>query len=550
MRRRLCVLIGIIIFSCGIGISRADELKQWKECRSNAVSEIQKYQYSKALSMLDNLFKTIKDEKLQKDISDYIEDIKGEMAVFGKMIKSLADETEEKKIVMDDYDILITKADEIGIEGKVEGVARAKRWVDIPPKSILELFSPLDLIASEKFCLGTWCYNHNLASEGELMLIEWLASNQDKKGRLDRFLCCYKNISMPSGGFVEYKGQLVAADEKSYLEKGLVNYKGKWMTYEEMMKSKGRVKYNDQWVTPAEKREMEQENIIVEELKKKFKPKGVINKPGADAEKLPWSKARIRKTDHFIIKSNLSEDAIDDLCFVMECYYYKIKRMFKVELKTARLPISVFRTADEYNANGGSPGSRGVFVVGSRVDAGAEILAYYQPPLTTRVLIHETTHSFVHLACGSYSSDVPIWIDEGWTTYYESCSFDGNILKTNLVNNNRLKMIKQLITDNKVMRLEDFIYIEQNDYGVDKYAHGWSVMYFFINHNNGQYLDGINAFFGIIRKRTLTTNKTLLIKAFMEAFKVKPEILEEQWREYIMQLKPAEEDDPAEEGEE
>jgi hypothetical protein len=354
---------------------------------------------------------------------------------------------------------------------------------------------------------------------------------------------------MPPGGFVEYKERLVTADEKSYLEKGWVNYKGKWMAYEEMMKAKGLVKYDEQWVTPAEKRELEQESKPVDELRKKYKPKGVINKPGADSEMLPWSKARTRKTDHFIIKSNLSEEALDDICFLMECYYLKIKRMFKVELKTARLPISVPKNVQEYLEIGGPGGSRGVYMTGSRVDAGAEILVYYQPPITARVLIHETTHSFVHLACGSYSSKVPIWINEGWTTYYESSSFDGNILKTNLVNNNRLKMIKQLITDNKAMSLEDFIYIEQPAYGVDKYAHGWSLMYFFINYNNGQYLDGINAFFGIIRKRTLTTNRELLKKAFMESFKVKPEILEEQWKEYIMKLEPDKEDRSAEESE-
>jgi len=550
MKHCFYIFIGIIILFCGISISHTDELKQWKECKTQAVGEIQKYRYSKAFSLLEDFLKTVKDEKLQKDIKGCVEDINGEMAVFNKMIKSLADETEEKKIVMDDYEILVTKADETGIEGKVEGVPRTKRWSDLPPKSILELFSSLELTAPEKFCLGMWCYHHNLASESEQMLIEWLSANQDKKERLDRFLCRCRDIPMPPGGFVEYKGQLVGADEKPYLEKGMVNYKGRWMTSEEMMKAKGLVKYNDQWVTPAEKREMAEENKIVEELKKKFKPKGVINKPGADTEGLPWSKARTRKTDHFIIKSNLSEEAVDDLCFLMECFYYKIKRMFKVELKTAKLPISVFMTKDEYVQNGGPSGSRGVFRVGGREDAGAEILAYYQPPLTAFVLIHETTHSFVQLACGSYGAEVPHWINEGWATYYESSKFDGNILKTNLINNNRLHFVKDLISDKKARPLEDFIHIEQKDFNVDQYAHAWSLIYFFINYNNGQYLSGINSYFGTLRKRTVTTNRQLHKKAFEEAFKVKPEILEEQWKEYIMKLEPAPEEEAAEEGEE
>ncbi|MEW6026360.1 MAG: DUF1570 domain-containing protein [Planctomycetota bacterium] len=523
-----------------------DESKDWKECRSQVRSEIGKFQYPKALSLLETLSKSVKDEKLKNEIKACIEDVQAEKTLFNRMIKGLADENEEKRIVFEEYEILITKADENGIEGTVEGVPRAKRWTDLPPKPVLELFSDLDLSAQEKFCLGMWCYHHNLVPEGERMLIEWLSANPDKKERLDRFISRCRDIPVPAGGFVEYKGQLVSAEDKPHLEKGLVNYKGRWMSYEEMMKSKGLVQYDNQWVTPSEKRELEAENKVVDELRKKYKPKCVINKPGADEEKLPWSKARVRKTEHFIITSNLSDEALDDLCFLMECYYLKIKRMFKVELKTAKLPINVTRTADEYYEIGGPRGSRGVYKTGSRTDAAAEILVYYQPPITSRVLIHETTHSFVHLACGSYSSLVPIWIDEGWTTYFECSRFDGNILKTNLVNNNRLKLIKQLISGNKAMPLDDFIYIQQSNYDVDKYAHGWSLMYFFINYNNGQYLNGINAFFGIIRKRTLTTNKELLYKAFMEAFKVKPEVLEEQWRDYIMKMEPAPEDEAAE----
>ncbi|MFH1232018.1 MAG: DUF1570 domain-containing protein [Planctomycetota bacterium] len=543
----IVILIGIFI--SGINISQSDEINQWKECKVKVLSEIQKYQYLKAISLLENFIKTVKDEELQKDINGYIEDINGEMTLFKKMIMSLTDDSNQKKIVINDRKILITKADEVGIEGNGDSVTCTKRWVDIPPQSILDLFPPSsDLIALEGFYLGIWCYNHNLLTEGEQKLILWLNANSDEKWRLDRFLCRYRNIPLPPGGFVEYQRRLVTPEEKSYIEKGLVNYNGKWVTYDEMMKSKGLVKCMGRWVTPAEKAKLEPEIKATEEIRKKYPPKGVLDKKGADAEGLPWEKARTKKTDHYIIKTNLSADALDDLCFLMECFHFKAQQIFKLKIKVAPLEIDVFRTAEEYYKHGGSRDSGGHSESG-----GGEfplIKTFYhaaQPDssyITSETLMHEGTHPFVHLACGSYESEVPTWISEGLAAYSESNKFDGNALQTNLVSNYYLKLIKELITDKKVVHLADFIDITKNDFDVEQYAQAWSLVYFFINYNNGQYANLFDAYFTVIKKKgaNLLADKKIHRKAFEESFKVTAEILEKQWKEYIMKLEPAPED--------
>jgi hypothetical protein len=493
--------------------------------------------------LLEDFLKTANDEGMQKEIKGYLEDVNAEKAVFNNMIKTLVDNSEEKKIVIANRDVLITKADETGIEGNGDGVTYTKRWIDIAPSLVLGLF-PEDLTESERFYLGTWCYNHNLVSDGEKILVEWLGENSGEKWLVDRFLCRYKNISLPPGGFAEYKGQLVTSEEKSYLEKGLIKYKERWMVYEEMMKAKGMVKCQDRWVTPVEKSKIEQEINALEQIRNRFAPKGVINKLGADAERLPWNKARVKKTDHYIIKTNLSADALDDICFFMECYYFKAQPIFKSNLKTAQLNINVFATEEEYYKNGGPRGSRGVFIF----DGGAQILTYYQPPITLCVLAHEGTHAFVHLACGSYGSDIPIWIDEGLTTYFESSKLDGNMFKINLINNNRLMTIQKLITEKEVTRMEDFIHIPQEDFGINEYAHAWSLVYFFINYNNGQYMGLLDKYFELIKKRGLNAlaDKKQHIKMFEESFKTKFEVLEKEWKDYIMKLEPATEDESPE----
>ncbi|MFH1231328.1 MAG: hypothetical protein V1709_07525, partial [Planctomycetota bacterium] len=437
MRRVFYIVFLIGIFVSGINILQADEVTQWKECKVSVSNEIQKYQYPKAISLLENLIKTVKNEELQKDINGYIEDINGEMTLFKKMIMSLTDDSNQKKIVINGRDILITKADEVGIEGNGDSVTCTKRWVDIPPQSILDLFPPSsDLIALEGFYMGIWCYNHNLLAKGEERLILWLSANSDEKWRLDRFLCRYRNIPLPPGGFVEYQSRLVTPEEKSYLEKGLVNYNGKWVTYDEMMKSKGLVKCMGRWVTQAEKAKLEPEIKALEEIRKKYPPKGIIDKPGADAEGLPWEKARTKKTENYIIKTNLSADALDDICFIMECFHFKAQQIFKLKIKVVPLEVNVFKSEEEYCEHGGARGSGGVFSGGG----GRSVLikTFYHaaqpnsPYITSCSLMHEGTHAFVQLACGSYDSNPPMWINEGSATNSESNKFDGNVLQTNL----------------------------------------------------------------------------------------------------------------------
>ena len=512
----------------------AMEQIRWNDLKATVAQEIIKYQYPNAIKCLNDFLNSVKTESISQDAGDHLENIKGEAGFFGDLVKSLNASTGiRKKIVLDTaYEVWITRANESGFEGSVAGIGDSvytRQWKDTPTLSIFNLL-PRDLGKLERFYSATFCYNHNLPSEGERILIYCFRAYPDQKDRFSRFLARYKNIPLPEDGFSEYQGQLVTAEDKSYLEKGYVKYKDKWMPYDDMMTAKGFVKFQGKWVTPEEKAKIEARLTALTSLKKQLAPKGMIDKSGADKEGLPWEKARIKETEHYIIKANLSQDAIDDLCFLMECFYFEAKKIFKVTRDpSTKLKVSVFKNDKEYYANGGTSGSRGIFM--SR-GSDKQIMTFYQPPLTTSVLLHEGTHQFINIVC----SNVPIWINEGLATYYESSKFEGTSLKTNIVNQNRLQLIRDLILKKDVPRLEDIINIRQANFTIYEYAQCWSLVYFFMNYNQGQYADELEAYFEAIKRKGFE-NRPQHKQLFENTFKVKFEVLERQWEDYILKLR-------------
>ena len=121
-------------------------------------------------------------------------------------------------------------------------------------------------------------------------------------------------------------------------------------------------------------------------------------------------------------------------------------------------------------------------------------------------------------------------------TYYESSKFEGTSLKTNIVNQNRLQLIRDLILKKDVPRLEDIINIRQANFTIYEYAQCWSLVYFFMNYNQGQYADELEAYFEAIKKKGFE-NRPQHKKLFEDTFKVKFEVLEKQWEDYILKLR-------------
>ena len=507
---------------------REQEVDSWSGIKEDIATKASNYEYTEAVALLAKFLDTVKDEKLKSEVSASLEDLKGEKDFFLAFTKKLSTSDRRKKININNKDIWIAKADEKSFEGSFAGMSGSvytRKWKETDTKIIYRLF-PENPPKQDYFFLALFCYSHGLTREGDKFLVSSLRNNPEQQERISRFYARRKGIAYPSGGFAAHEGQIITAEEKSYADKGYIKFQGEWMPYDEMMQAKGFTKVNNKWIETAEieKQEFYQRNL--DKLKNLLAPKGVIDKPGADSEGLDWNKARTKVTDHYVIQTDLSQDALDDLCFLMECFYYEGAKIFKYYKESDRkLQVCVYRNSAEYRQHGGLIGSGGLF-------NGAQILTFYQPGGTTSVLMHEGTHQFVHMVAGS---GVPLWIHEGLASYYEASKFEGTALKTNIINQGRLKQIRERIQDKSASTFDDIINLQISFTGYE-YSHSWSLIYFFMNYKNGIYVNCFNKYFdGLKRKGFQDVEEHN--RLFEEAFGTAIDVIERQWEEYILNLK-------------
>lgn len=397
--------------------------------------------------------------------------------------------------------------------------------------------------------LGLWCLKNKLDEQAKTQFNKVVELNPNHEG-------ARKNL-----GYVKYKDKWMTQDEMT--AQGLVNYKEKWMTHEEAMKVQGYVKFEDQWITSKE------DKFIKELIKKLVPPKGVLDKPGADDENLPWEKARKKETDHFIIKTNLSVDSLNDICYLLEYAYLNYQDLFGCEqLKGLKLLVMVSKNKDEfkkiyYNLVGANPppGYGAVYIPASNPDNKSKqnyLLCFYDLAKgheLSRSLLHECTHYAMDLVEEkNYCTLGPIWFLEGWTTYYEASKLEGKRFVTNIINQAWLPLIKDAFNKQTYIKLKDFINLSLKEYvcggsqlGKQNYAQGWSLIYFLLNGQSGKYKSGLQEYIEAWKKGKLVTvsnsdnselkDKEAHLKLFEECMGVPIDQLEEEWKEYILELK-------------
>ncbi|MFA5794818.1 MAG: DUF1570 domain-containing protein [Candidatus Brocadiia bacterium] len=536
-------------------------MSKWSDTKTKIIGLIKRFKYQEAISLGNDFYnkevipiESITNSsaadisRLKKETSAYLNELTGTRQVFQNIISSLTPQVNKtgsisrKKISFDTLQIWVTNADETGIEGEIAGATGSKyyrQWQDIQPRIVYELLP--NTTGKDQVYKAIFCYNHNLESDGEQILISYFQRSPQEKTWIDEILSRYDpefGGIIPQGGFVIYQSQWVRPEDKYQLERGYVKYNGAWISFDQMMQLKGLVKFHDRWVTAKEKDRLDAQSKALEALKANLAPKGVIDKPGADTEQLAWNLARTKTTPHYSVKTNLSQDALNDIGYVMECLYYEFKKIFKLMGDFQfKLDVLVYKNQKEYYYNGGMKDTGGFFSprkIGN--NSGGLIMAYYQTnPLlnTSMVLLHEGTHQFLMLGT---KINVPIWVNEGLATYYESSKFEGENLKTNLINKGRLAEIKYALQAGNYVKLGDFITTTSDKYkGGGYYAEGWSLMYFLFNWRDGFYADELEAYINYFRNNpSLTAQQHIDI--FEQTFKTKVEIMEAQWKDYTKSL--------------
>ncbi|MFC1525077.1 DUF1570 domain-containing protein [Planctomycetota bacterium] len=376
---------------------------------------------------------------------------------------------------------------------------------------------------------------------------------KDTKRHYALGLWCVKN-KLPEQAEIQFKKVIELKPNHSGARKrlGYIKIKDQWMSPEEIT-AQGWIKHKGKWITKKEK-------VRLEAIKKLGTYKGVLEKPGADKENLPWERARTKETEHFIVKTNLSVNALNDICFLMECVYLTWQDFFGFSEPEKKPNVSVTKNKVDFKKVyrtllGDDPSPiRGKFIAeespGNKSHENHLLTYYYRidKMTTPNTLIHEGLHYVLKLVVSGQSIP-PMWLNEGLATYFGSSKVKGKKLVTNLVNPRWLPQAKKIINDKTCINLKDFINLSQSEFGInlDYYAEGWSLVYFLFNGQNGKYEQGFQSYIEAWKKGKIVTvinngnlelqDKVAHLKLFEECMGVPMDQLEEEWKEYILKLK-------------
>jgi hypothetical protein len=436
----------------------------------------------------------------------------------------------------------VEKADESSVTGKIGRASLTRKWTEFDKGVLLGLFEWDDMEAGDHFGTGLLAYAFGRTEEAEKRLLIAAKMDASSAGKI-ALIVAAKRGNEAGAVLLPYRGMWVTQEEKKYIDAGKELFKGKWMSSEEIMLAKGFILHEGRWLTQEEYEDATKEAPKLRALQKKLAPKGLIDKPGADAEQLEWSEARKYKSPwgNYMVEANLSEDAIKDIAYIMEVLQWNFRKIFRIRKSLPKYFIKIAKNKQEYDSDlgGGGLGKCG----------GGEISTFYQPPNTTMVLMHEGTHQIVR----KFAPCCPVWWHEALATYFECSKFVVNPktktvdLKTGCVNRWRLGPIQREIKTGTYTPLRD--HINGKIGGLKMYHQGWALSYYLINAKGGRYAARYFYFIqkhagkgGTGRKKGQPEDK--LVMRFMQALGIYDiDELEKEWKEYIMGLKLEEADD-------
>ena len=421
-------------------------------------------------------------------------------------------------------ELVVTDADETGFTARVGPATTRKKWTELRPATLHDVISGRSSGVADWMDAAAFAALFGEQEAAEIDLLEAFGLDEARLPDIAVALARYRGIDLPPGGFVLHDDQWVTAEEKGFLERGLVQHDGKWMTKEEALAAQGYVQHEGRWLSPRDYEKVLEEIAEAEALAKKYLPKGFIDQAGHGSE-VPWDQRIELKTRHYRIETNLDRETARDIAYTMEVLRMNLASVFGLRGKGARFTVNVVASREQYRANWRAAGMSLGFCSGS------EICTFYQPPMTTSVLMHEGTHQMLR----RFAPSCPRWMHEGMATYFECSKFDFDPkqkrvnLRVGLLNAMRLASFQAEHQAGRSVPLETFI----TGGGGNPYTQGWALVYYLAKGRDGEYGPRLHTF-------VAEAHQTDVIDRFKKIFKIRDlKKFEQEWLDYILALNPA-----------
>ncbi len=360
------------------------------------------------------------------------------------------------------------------------------RWRFLDPDRLLGFFELLRLSIEDRFALGKICLDRGLESAAQHQWIQVVRSGSPAlRQAIDRNLAERLGTPVPAGGFVVHGSALVHPDVKVNLEKGLVLFRGRWMTAEELAKARsGLVQYRGEWISKEEKTSLE---ALEREEGERARTEGFVREGGRwvyrhakdvdgqtyltvggkfyPAEKArelrsEWANAWSLRTEHFDLRTNMSDDFATEWADFMEAAWDEYVRYFGVELDR-RLELFAFRTYDDYRNYCQETGNQGNLKAGGFADPALGRGVGWKSGQGMESLFHTMIHEGAHLYhFYAFSTPVvPSWYAEGTATQFEGYRWDSSsrTLGVDYVSRSRLFPVKGAIQAGVGTKLSDLV---------------------------------------------------------------------------------------------
>ncbi|MBI4577946.1 MAG: DUF1570 domain-containing protein, partial [Planctomycetes bacterium] len=236
------------------------------------------------------------------------------------------------------------------------------------------------------------------------------------------------------------------------------------------------------------------ETVVEEPLdpraRREAQDRGVM---GDAAGQVEWGAAHVLESRFYRIRSNVRPDQIRYYGALLDAYFLKYVRVFDVDadrvmrqrvaqVARKKCDIWIYGSHREFMEREDVPETYGGFYSPSF----KRIVAYHgydRPDWNTRnTLVHEGCHQFQDLALGNLWN-APVWLIEGYATFFESAWFDGERVHIGGVPHDRLEGVKASIEAGDSTPLEKLIRMPQWEFSGKQYGEAWSLIYMIVYYN-------------------------------------------------------------------
>jgi len=196
-----------------------------------------------------------------------------------------------------------------------------------------------------------------------------------------------------------------------------------------------------------------------------------------------------------------------------------------------KMPFYLFKNPADYLAQGGPPGTAGVYMPGrKRLMAIAGDRVSEQ---TWHTIQHEGFHQFLDAAL---EGEVPIWANEGLAEYFGEAIFTGDNVVIGVIPPQRLARVRRSIDEGRFASLSKMMTLSHEVWNAqmkgENYDQAWSMVHFLAHGDGGRYQQAFNGFLRAVARREPWQD------AWRANFGTDVAAFEKRWKDYWLNLSP------------